>query len=218
MIDDLREAQQVFRSEDIRRAQEQEPKPGDFVIEELMEAKLGMKGLVNVYADGSIIGPNPSPFGGVFAYYIVGGCEGGDKVLQAKRGSFTPRSCSKEYVGSNLAESYAILMALRGVPDGFGVQIYSDSKNALGACFMNWKREYWPEWFEDQIRRAIDRLPLCRHYHLDGHPKAVHLESGFGPRGNPVSSWNVKCDEQCTALRASLLRNPHNIGGLENCE
>lgn len=170
--------------------------------------------IIAVYADGGVIGANPSPIGGTWAYCWVD-TEG--RRLYERSGVVVPveRACAEPAmpfpacavglpsVTNNLSEFVALARCLRSLPDGWSGDVYSDSQITLGRFFRGWRCEAIPDGWAEQIPRIIARLGSLRPHLLDGHPTKAQLASGVGKRGNPCSEHNVWCDEECghVALR-----------------
>lgn len=163
-----------------------------------------MGAITAIYADGGVIGINPSAVGVTWAW--VGVDAAGDVVAQD---SGVVR-CTPELpaLGNNFAELLAVVEALEAAPSGWSGTVHSDSRNTLGRVFEGWKlKSGVPGWLSARLRAAQARVDLarCRWVLLDGHPTAAQLAAGRGKRGNPVSIHNVACDRQCQALARATL-------------
>jgi ribonuclease HI len=158
-----------------------------------------MDPVVAVYADGGVIGNNPSPIGGTWAYCFVG--EGGERLAE-NSGLLLP-SCKALGVlpiTNNICEFLAIGKALAALPAGWSGIVYSDSQNAMQRWFDNAACNGLPlEWVRS--RRAVkQRLGAVQWEVIQGHPTRSELEAGRGRRGGAlVSVHNVWCDEACIA-------------------
>ena len=144
---------------------------------------------VNIYADGGCIGKNPSEIGITWAFCMTD--ERDELVLQHSGSILLPNGTN------NVAELYACVFALESLDAGWSGKLHSDSKITLGRLFEGWA---WRNVPLELVRRAsasLERLGAVTPVHLDGHPTKAHLKSGVGKRGNPVSRWNVYCDDLC---------------------
>lgn len=157
-----------------------------------------------LYADGGVIGRNPSTIGGTYAYRLVmddDRCFGTGGILTPDRtgGSVT----------NNQTEMLAVLTGLRQVPDDWAGTIYSDSMVTLGRLFLEWKWKNIPPWMHRLFTAQRTRL---KHWDkikwvlLDGHPTAAQLRDGVGKRGHLVSIHNVWCDQACKDAGAAYLK------------
>lgn len=151
-----------------------------------------------VYADGGVIGVNPSPIGGTWAYVHV---DENGVVLARDSAVVTPRS-SVPLITNNLTEMIALVRALAALPAGWSGHVYSDSQITLGRLFLGWKMNGIPPVLVKQGAEALERLdlPNIQWTLLDGHPTKAQLAIGRGKRGNPVSIHNVECDKECGRL------------------
>lgn len=168
------------------------------------------KAPVAVYADGGVIGHNPSLIGGTWAYCWL---DESNVFLAARRGVILaaeedgyccpPVDVTKtpvQHVTNNLTEFFALGRALHGLPDGWSGQVYSDSRITLGRFFQAWKCEGVPATWIGAMRHITDRLGKIEWTLLDGHPTKAQLASGRGKRGNPCSEYNVWCDKACSEV------------------
>lgn len=160
--------------------------------------------IVTLYADGGVIGPNPSSVGITWAWRGVSA----DGKLVAQQSGLYLCSSDLPTLGNNFAELLAAVEALESVPPGWAGLVCSDSQNTLGRVFQGWKvKEGVPPWLVQRLRAVQARvnLAVCRWTLLDGHPTQAQLAAGRGKRGNPVSVHNVECDRQCQLLARTFL-------------
>lgn len=161
-----------------------------------------------LYADGGVIGPNPSKTGGTWAYRILAG----GVVVAEKSGVITPKQAKVEAVTNNHTELCAVVAGLRALPGDWAGVIYSDSMITLGRVFEGWKWENVPAWLKnmyEQERARLTRWNEITYVQLDGHPTAAQLAAGVGKRGHPVSEHNVWCDHACGAAGRAFLKGAH---------
>lgn len=154
--------------------------------------------IVALYADGGVIGPNPSAIGGTWAWCQVN--EIGASAV-ASSGVITPAQACMPVITNNLTELYAILEARESLPYAWHGTIYSDSWVSLQRVFLAAKLNNVPDWLVARLQR-LQRdgwFADCSWQLLDGHPTKAQLAAGVGKRGHQVSKWNVWCDGACAA-------------------
>jgi hypothetical protein len=152
----------------------------------------------DIYADGGVIGVNPSAEGGTWAYLHLNP-EGTEPTLRMS-GVCVPELEGMPTISNNYTELYAAVAALEAAPDGWEGRLHTDSH--VTRCRLVNVRPGMagiPDELRDRLfaQRARFKLTPDRVVLLDGHPTRAQLESGVGKRGNPVSRWNVACDEAC---------------------
>lgn len=154
-----------------------------------------------VFCDGGLVKKNPSPFGGTWAYRIVAG----GRVVEQHSGSYTCEEMGLKEIGNNLSELYAILVAFRGLPDGWSGVICSDSLNALGRISDKKSRKITkvPDDILGEIQRHRRRLGAYKIAHVYGHPRKKELRTGGKP-GRRFSRHNVWCDDACRSEAAAF--------------
>lgn len=157
-----------------------------------------------LYCDGGVIGRNPSPQGGTWAFVWVID----DLIIKSGYGVITPEQAGMETVSNNLTEMLALVRGLQCIPAIWSGTVLSDSQITLGRAFDNWKWKNIPPWlraeFEAQ-RARLTRWPKIDHTLLQGHPTRAELAAGVGSRGYPVSEWNVWCDRKCNEMAEKFL-------------
>ena len=149
--------------------------------------------IIAVYADGGVIGRNPSAIGGTWAFCAVDAA--GLRLIE-RSGTLHPAECGGP-VSNNQAEYYALVNALEAMPAGWSGAVCSDSMVSLGRIFKGWKTDNLPEWMVSRAQAAMARLGWTWCVLLDGHPTKAHLAADVGKRGHPVSEHNVWCDARC---------------------
>lgn len=152
----------------------------------------------DLYADGGIIGRNPSISGGTWAFCAVNE-KGG--VIAGDSGYLTPDEIGLPLVTNNLTECLAVLVALENMPEKWRGTLYSDSRNALVALACDGRRDYLPQAIQDRFTAALDRLGIRGRDQstklLKGHPTKADIYRGKTISGRPVSAHNVWCDRRC---------------------
>jgi len=188
------------------------------VTTETDSAAPGMK-IVSVYADGGVIGSNPSAIGGTYAYRLI---EEDEECNHYIDGAFvlTARENGGP-VTNNQTEMMAVLSALELVPDDWAGSLYSDSQVTLGRVFMGWKWANVPQFMHAKykdLRARLTRFEDIKWFLLDGHPTKAQLQAGKGKRGGPVSEHNVWCDQACTEAGEKYLADYEQMNPLSLAE
>lgn len=147
--------------------------------------------IVALYVDGGLVGKNPSDFGGSYAWALVD-----DKDELVKFGSGFVKT-EDSPTTNNHTEMWAAIVGMEQLPDGWSGTLYSDSKITLGRLFRGERTKNLPTDYIVKFKQNLARLGNVKGCHLDGHPSKVHLETGTGKRGNPVSKWNKFVDQLC---------------------
>ena len=148
-----------------------------------------------LYADGGVIGSNPSPLGGTWAWCLVD--EAGARVVW-ESGLVTPAEAGG-VVTNNVTELAALVYGLEALPIDFRGTVYSDSQVTLLRVFHAGKLSNVPVWLVRRLQavQKSGRLRGVSYTLLDGHPTRAQLAAGRGKRGNLVSEHNVWCDAAC---------------------
>jgi ribonuclease HI len=160
-----------------------------------------MNKIAKLYCDGGLIGSNPSPLGGTFAW--IGLDSKGEEIASGK-GIILPSDIGMESVSNNVSELYAAMDALEYVGEGWKGIIYTDSKITLHRIEHSKSFKGIPNF----MRLKILDLRRCRKYRvvlLKGHPSQEDLKRGKTLDGKPVSIWNKKCDEMCNELAREFM-------------
>lgn len=177
-----------------------------------------------LYADGGVLGRNPSQTGGMYAWRHVAADgtvvrEGSGLVLMP--GDYTAATLMAqdvpfvymptkhtdgrpvEYVTNNATEFYAVLDALEALPDGWSGNVCSDSSITLGRLCRSYALRNIPRLWVERGARVRQRLGLLTPVLLQGHPTPDDLRRGVGAkRGYTVSEHNVWADRECNRLKA----------------
>jgi ribonuclease HI len=150
-----------------------------------------------VYADGGVIGRNPSPLGGTWAFCYVNAIGG---RLYGTGGSITPAEAGLPAVTNNLTELLAVVLALECLPWGWEGRVYSDSQVTLRRLRRPAKTKWAgvPQWLKGRVFAAVARLGVVAYHLLAGHPTAGELRNGKRHDGTPVSAHNCWCDSRCS--------------------
>lgn len=160
--------------------------------------------LHELYADGGVIGHNPSDKGGTWAYRIL---EDG-LVVAEDSGWVTPVEMNMLNITNNFTEMYAVIRGVEKLSKDWNGTILSDSQITLGRWFMGWKWHNIPMWMIDRHAKAKKAHTFAKDWRwilLQGHPTKAHLETGVGPKGYPVSAHNKWCDEACGKAAVQFL-------------
>lgn len=149
--------------------------------------------IIALYADGGLIGRNPSPIGGTWAW--CGVTAGGVRIIE--RSGSIPAPGGRP-ITNNHTEFIAATLALEAMPDGWSGKLYSDSQITLGRLFWRWAIRNLPKNVYVRGIAALERLGNVEPVLLQGHPTKADLLHGIGAkRGLPVSEHNVWCDQAC---------------------
>lgn len=168
-----------------------------------MEEAISIRPIVAIYADGGVIGKNPSPIGGTWAWCAVTSGE----VRAIERGGVIVAPEGR-LITNNHTEFIALTLALEAMPDGWSGLVCSDSQISLGRLFYGWKLKNLPANVHKRGIEARLRLGELKPVLLQGHPTKKDLERGIGAkRGYPVSIHNVWCDQECGRQAAAFMKS-----------
>lgn len=149
-----------------------------------------------LFCDGGVVGANPSPFGGTYAWRRVE-----DGVVIAEGARFISTADARvPAVTNNLTEMLALIKGLECLPADWQGTVLSDSQITLGRAFMGWKWNNIPAWVHHRFQTGRARLvhyDAFEHVLLAGHPTRAQLAAGVGRHGYRVSEHNVWCDKAC---------------------
>jgi ribonuclease HI len=158
--------------------------------------------LTLAYADGGVIGRNPSKLGGTWAYRLVNS-EG--ICLVKDQGIVTPEMAGLPTITNNLMELYAVLKAMQYLPDGWKGSILTDSQVTVYRISrtMDLRRfQGIPVILREELRKQRKRLGRYTTIQVGGHPTEEDLERGHNGK-SPVSLHNVYCDLACQEASAA---------------
>ena len=148
---------------------------------------------IALYTDGGCIGPNPSPIGCTWAWCSVD--PAGHQVATAS--GVLPATPDVRGT-NNVAEYYAVLLALEAQPNGWSGTLYSDSAVTLGRVFQGHATAGIPAAWLTRAATALARLGPVTGVLLKGHPTKKDLAAKKSLRtGRPVSPHNKWCDHAC---------------------
>jgi ribonuclease HI len=171
-----------------------------------------------LYTDGGNVGPNPSALGGTWAAVFVE--REVDRALAMASGivrpwgydaaidSTSPR-LTVAAISNNVSELLAAVEGMERLPDGWAGVLYTDS--GVTRCRLVNKNPSFagvPLELYQRVAAQRKRFPRLSVVLLDGHPNLDQLASGRGKRGNPVSWWNCRADQECTRLAGRAWRPP----------
>jgi ribonuclease HI len=178
-----------------------------------MVDEIDFKKVVAVYADGGVIGRNPSTVGGTWAFCWVDA--NGHRVLE-RSGHVTPAELGMDAAGksfqsvsNNVTEFLALLLALEPLAGHLQtIAAYTDS----GVTLQRFASPHVTK-MHGVPTDFVSRLGVMRScIHpvftlLGGHPNRSELKAGFRSDGKPVSAHNVWCDKECSVAGAKLVSN-----------
>lgn len=172
--------------------------------------------LPTLFADGGVLGSNPSPVAGTYAYCLIdptGAFVKGNSGLVISRVAGDTSLCGDAYpaidgpVTNNITEFYAILAGLESLPDGWSGRVCSDSRITLGRFWWSYAMRGIPREWIARGGAALKRLGAIEPVLLQGHPTREDLARGIGAkRGLPVSHWNAWCDRTCNERAAEYVK------------
>ena len=153
-----------------------------------------------VFADGGVVGANPSPLGGTWAFRVLRD----QQKVHEEAGLIPPKYGP---VSNNLSEIVAVLRGLdwarmQSIPE---VSVASDSLITLRRITS--ERAAWngiPGPVRQWAHTLLRDVNVSGAVLLDGHPTRAHLEAGIGKSGRPVSEHNVWCDRACGQIAARI--------------
>jgi hypothetical protein len=149
-----------------------------------------------LFADGGIVGHNPSALGDTWAYRILAY----DQIIKQASGSITPEQARVPAITNNLTEMIAVIRGFQALPADWRGQVLSDSQITLGRIFQGWKWHGIPLWLHHEFqaeRKRLINFESLEFFLLQGHPTKAELAAGIGSRGYPVSEHNVWADKAC---------------------
>jgi ribonuclease HI len=165
-----------------------------------------MTKVVEVYADGGVIGASRSLIGGTWAFCLVD--EDGVRVVE-RMGVIRPGSHGFPDVTNNQTELFGLLRGLETVleqeGDGWSGRVLTDSLVTIRRV-----RGFWtngmpmtvPKEWVIRLGAVLERLGPLEYVNLKGHPNKEQLKAGVTEKGRPVSVHNKWCDEACTKAGA----------------
>lgn len=160
---------------------------------------------LDLYTDGGVIGANPSPIGGTWAYCLVDAI--GERI-RCDSGVITPAEAQLPAITNNLTELLAIVNGREALPYAWTGTIHSDSWVSLQRVFLAAKLKNVPPWLVERLQR-LQRdgwFSGCFWQLLDGHPTKAQLAASVGKRGAPVSIHNVWADAECQRRAREVVR------------
>jgi ribonuclease HI len=160
----------------------------------------------HLYVDGGVIGRNPSPDGGTWAYCLVD--NDNETVLLEGSGLLLPYEHGVgNLVTNNQTEYLAMLRGLQALPSGWRGVVRTDSQITLGRfAWVGWKTANIPDHWVQAGAVARQRLGAPVTYELlSGHPSDDELVRGIGRGLRPVSAWNVYVDTACQEMARTFL-------------
>lgn len=146
----------------------------------------------DVYADGGVIGKNPSPIGGTWCYIWTKEDKATDNHCD---GSITAAEMGTPTVTNNQTELLAVVRAMENLPKNWKGTVWTDSRCTIARMRSpKSKMRGIPEWLEREVRLIQKRMPHARYEYISGHPTQNELAAGKSHDGHPVSRWNATCD------------------------
>lgn len=164
--------------------------------------------ITSLYADGGVIGQNPSSIGGTWAWITINSF--GER-FHCDRGMITPTDMRVgTTVTNNQTEMLAILEGFDDLPNNWVGTVFSDSQITIGRLFRGWKWTNLPHWMLEKFLEHRKRFMYwnnIEHVLLASHPTKIQLRNGIGKNGHPVSIHNVWCDKECGRVGREYLES-----------
>ena len=163
-----------------------------------------MVAVAQVYTDGGVIKVNPSPFGGTWAYRLIGP---DGLLVDAESYYLTPGEVGLPTVSNNVMELYAALRGLEACEGGWSGELLTDSNvTLLRVRRQGAKMNGIPQWMIKRLLAVKERLGDYWITLLGGHPSKLDLRRGHRSDGMPVHWQNHLCDLACTAEAEQFLK------------
>lgn len=148
---------------------------------------------MNIFCDGGVIGPNPSPLGGTWAFSWE------DESKQSA-GVITPDDLDVAKITNNQTELLAAVKALSSVSEGWKGTLFTDSMITMYRLTTSDSFKNIPNWLRLKTLK-LRRLLRPKVVLIGGHPTKEELAIGKLKRnGFPTHRLNVWCDEECNRL------------------
>lgn len=170
-----------------------------------------------LFADGGIIGRNPSSIGGTWAWCLVDATgqriatDSGFVLTGEGEVAHRPEDAEAwtgEVVTNNVTELVALVRGLEALPTTWRGAVCSDSQITLGRLFSAWAWNGIPDAWVERALAAMVRFaegaltPVL----LQGHPTRTDLAAGIGAKRRlPVSEHNVFVDRLCNEAAERFL-------------
>lgn len=153
-----------------------------------------------VFADGGVIGSNPSPVGGTWAYRLLQ-----EGQIRCEDCGFIPPKYGP--VSNNLSEIVAVVRGLETARHYRASQVSIASDSLVTLRRLSYPRAAWngvPTPVREWALAVLREVEVVEAVLLDGHPTRAQLEAGVGKSGRPVSVHNVECDRACNLVAAQF--------------
>lgn len=150
---------------------------------------------LKLYTDGGVIFKNPSPYGVTCAWALV------DDEHLIRHESYI--SVLNGLTTNNQSELLAIVFGLESLhfmDRRSVVEVCSDSEISLMRVFMGSSMANVPQWIQNRLLNVKDKFINWDRFSytlVGGHPTKISLKKGTNAKGQPVSRWNVFCDDLC---------------------
>lgn len=151
--------------------------------------------VTSLYADGGVIGRNPSAVGGTWAWVQV---NADGEHVRTGSGIVTPIFHGLDLITNNLTELLAAVLGLESLPTGWVGTVYTDSQVTLYRITRD--KTKWagiPAVLVERTQAARKPLGAYTVVLLGGHPTKAELAAGVRRDGFPCSPHNVWCDKAC---------------------
>ncbi len=158
---------------------------------------------MNLYTDGGVIGVNPSPYGGTWAWCLVKN----NAIVHSHSGVVTHKNHGLLTTSNNLTELLAAVEGLEYIQSNYRgfVDVFTDSEVTKFRLEGSKQLKGIPLSLKKRLRKVrcvVNSVTL-----LGGHPTKIELANKVRRDGKPVSQWNVWADKRCRLLAKQFMEN-----------
>lgn len=160
-----------------------------------MKSRIQTHHPLKLYTDGGVIFKNPSPYGVTCAFALVKD----DRLIHKESYLIV----GNDLTTNNQSELLAIVFGLEFlhfINENSVAEVCSDSEVSIRRTFLGGSMNNVPQWIQNRLLNAQEALKCWNKFSytlLGGHPTRISLKKGTNAKGQPVSKWNVLCDELC---------------------
>lgn len=153
--------------------------------------------IVALYTDAGCAGRNPAP---AITWAFCAVDENNELVYKE---SGVVEAPAGRTLTNNFAELCAAIKALEYVGNDWSGTLFTDSAVTQGRISSNWALKNIPPNMVRRLNAVVKRSGKLETVLVQGHPTKAELKTGIGRNGDPVSIWNVKCDQLCNVQSKS---------------
>ena len=173
------------------------------------------KRITAVVADGGTVGNGSTGpiFVMAFAFRHI---DENDQVAEWGSGIVEPNQMNALRKTSHTAEIWAIIMALRDLPQGWSGKLLTDTRGAAAAVLGSELPADFPFWLREYCRGIRTRLGEVEIVSVGSHPTVDERRRGVMNDGwRLVSEHHIWCDQECNRLKYAY--NMQCLGELARC-